>query len=289
MKCITLLGHYLIYLLIPFSFVGCSEDPEPETVPEGKIVATIDGVYFEADAEATLYGNGEFRLSGKSGNADIWISMSETPVVVATYELKGGATGQPGEVWITYRPNGTLIFSSAAAEFQVVVGSVTFTEVDETNKTISGTFSSQVIHGDMVTEITSGAFNKIPYEVIPRSTLSVKIDGVDFEAPIVVSESGLGRISLVGKTLSESQTIQFSFNSDITAGAHNIGGWGDVIHAIYTVDNTSFVSASGTLTIKKHDTVAKTIEASFNFIGASVAEDGETHTLTSGLFFIKYY
>jgi hypothetical protein len=173
MKSITQLIRYLIYLLIPFSFVACSEDPEPKTVPEGKIAATIDGVYYEADAEATLYGNGEFRLSSKSGNARLFVSMSHAPVV-GTYELKGAAIGPPAQEWISYIPNGSLIFYSSETDPGLVVGTLTISEIDETNKTISGTFSSKLFHGDLVSEVTSGEFNKVPYEIIPPNTMKGK-------------------------------------------------------------------------------------------------------------------
>jgi hypothetical protein len=68
-----------------------------------------------------------------------------------------------------------------------------------------------------------------------------------------------------------------------------MGDLGDDIHAIYTVDHVSFVSSSGTLTITKHDTSAKSVEGTFSFVGESIAEDGSTHTLTAGTFFILYH
>jgi hypothetical protein len=179
--------------------------------------------------------------------------------------------------------------SSWSADPGLVVGTLTISEIDETNKTISGTFSSKILHGDLVSEVTSGEFNKVPYEIIPPNTMTVKIDGVDFTAPTVVASGGFSGINILGKTPSESQTIQIAFNSDIAVGTHPMGEFGDDIHAIYTVDNTSFVSSSGTLTITKHDTSAKSVEGTFSFVGESVAEDGTTHTLTAGTFFILYY
>jgi hypothetical protein len=289
MKMKKLLNSLLAGLVMTVVLFSCdSEDPGPTiTAPEGKIVATIDGTSFEADGGAQLY-NDEIMLGGNSGNASISVIVTKS-AAVGTYEVKGAALGvTTPDAQINYTPDGSTLFSSSFATDGEVVGTVTITEVDETNKTISGTFSGKVVLDGTTKEVASGSFNKIPYTSTPPGSMSAKIDGVDFDASVVVAQHMQGLIMVNGQALNGSKIIVLSFGDDITVGTHSIESIGSDIYATYTASLSSFVSSEGTLTITKHDKSAKRVEGTFSFEAEPFIQEGETHVITAGTFAVSY-
>jgi hypothetical protein len=288
MKKFVLTPLIIFLLLTVVSSCSESEDPSPEiTAPEGKIVATIEGGSFEATGGAQIYNN-EIMLGGNSGSESISVIITKA-AAVGTYDVKGAALGvTTPDAEINYTPDGNTLYSSVFATDGETVGTVTITEIDETNKTISGTFSSKIVLNGTTKEIAKGSFNKIPYTSAPPSTLSAKIDGADFTATVVIAQRAQGFLIINGQALNGSKIITITFDDNIAVGNHEIGELGDEIYATYTASLSSFVSTSGTLKITKNDTSAKRVEGTFSFEAEPFFEEGDGHTITAGSFSVSY-
>ena len=148
--------------------ISCSDDSEDGPVaPEGKMIATIDGVAWEVEATATVRHDFEYiHVVARKDTKELWV-MVDKDDAVGTYEVTGYSdmAGPASDAAVTYNTSSTEGSSSVFCEMHVVVGSVTITEIDETNRTVSGTFHSKVKHNITKAsgEITKGSFTKIPF------------------------------------------------------------------------------------------------------------------------------
>ena len=180
-------------------------------------------------------------------------------------------------------------YSSVFASNGEKVGTVTIVEIDETAKKISGTFSSRVLRSDGTSlELTAGSFNKIPYTTAAANTLTAKVDGQAFTASVAVGAKASGTIAVNGQTVNGSKIIILSFSDAITTGTYDIGELGDSAYGMYTVSMQNFTSTGGSLTITKHDKVAKRVEGTFNFKSSAIDGSNVTHDLTEGAFAVSY-
>lgn len=268
---------------------SCSDDKDETPVaPAGKIIAKIDGASFEGDAAAQIQ-NDEIIVAGLNGDESISIIITKA-AEVGTYDLKGAPVGVTPDAEINYTPDGGVhFFSTVFADNGVKVGSVTVTEIDETNKTVSGTFECKpVASGGGTAEIVSGSFTKIPYAEVADGRLSAKVDGVTFTASIALAVNGMGEIVVNGQSINGSKIITLSFDEDITAGTYDIGELGSDVYGTYTVSPDIFVSSEGTLTITSHNKTTRRVEGTFSFEAVDFMEELPGHTITQGTFAVTY-
>ena len=279
--------------LLSVLFTSCSDDSDNSPVaPAGKIIATVGGTSWESSGVAIIDDN-FISVGGESGGKALQATVFKDDVV-GTYEVKGiGAlTTYTPEAMVAYGTSGYGASSSIYFDNDVAIGSVTITEIDEVNKTVSGTFYSKVksyIDGTTI-EITSGSFTKIPYTTeLPTSTLSAKIDGVQFNAHLVVSANGMGTLVLNGQTLGGQQIITISVPETITAGTYTLGELGlSDQYTTYTTNGKIYASASGTLKITVHNTTTKHIEGTFNFAAEPFGFEASNISVTEGAFSVDY-
>ena len=273
--------------------MSCSEesgDSKPSIdAPQGKIVATIGEHSFEATGGAQI-SNNEIIVGGNSGNETISIFITKA-AKVGSYPFKGALIGTTPEAELNYSPDLETLYSSVYAPDGEKVGTVTITDIDEDDKTVSGTFKCTVVTDAGETlEIASGSFNKIPYETAPSSVVSAKIDGKAFTSTVAIGQNGMGMIVINGQTLNGSKIITISFDEDIAAGTYDIGELGDDVYATYTVDGQYYVSLEGSITISKHDTSKNRVEGTFSFDAGDFFEEEEgVIKFTEGSFAITYH
>ena len=280
-----------VFLLVTAVSMSCSDDSDDAspkvTAPEGKIVAKMGGVSFEGIGGAQLYNN-QIIVGGNVGNESLSLFITKA-AQVGTYDVKGAQLGTTPDAEVNYSPDGASLYSSVYMIAGEKVGAITIIEIDETNKTITGTFSSKVVSDDATSmEITEGSFNKLPYITAPESTLSAKIDGETFTATTAVGQTSMGMIVLNGQALNGSRIITLSFGDDIATGTYPLEELGGDIYATYTVNMESFVSSSGTLTITKHDKSLKRVEGSFSFAASDFFEESGEVNITEGTFAVTY-
>lgn len=294
MKVITKL--LLSATLMSVLFSSCSSDDPKESpvAPSGSIIATIDGTAWEASGVAVITEN-FISVGGQSGGKTVQATVFKDDAV-GTYEVKGlGAlTTFTPEALVGYEASGSNLGPCASIYFDntVAVGSITITEIDEVNKTVSGTFYSKVksfTEGTTV-EVTAGSFTKVPYTTETTvSAMSAKIDGVKFNAHLVVSAKAMGTLVLNGQTLGGQQIITISFPETINAGVYTLGelGFSDQ-YTTYTTNGNTYASVSGTLNITVHNKATKHIEGTFNFSAEPFGFEGNNISATEGIFSVTY-
>jgi hypothetical protein len=279
----------LAFTLMTLALVSCSDDSDDNkpaiTAPVGKVSATIGSTSFEGAGGAQI-SNDEIVVGAISGDHLLSIFVTKA-AAVGTYEVKGAQPGVTPDAEINYSPDGVTLYSSVFALNGEKVGTVTIVEIDEANKTISGTFSTKVLSTGGSLEV-SGSFNKIPFTNMASNSLTAKIDGTSFTATAAFGQSTMGIIALNGQTLNGSKIITVSFDEDISTGTYAIGEIGDDVYATFTTDLVNFVSSTGTLTITKHDKSASRIEGTFSFEAVPFFEEGDGHNITEGSFAITY-
>lgn len=277
----------LTLLLASVVFASCSDDDaEKEKLPPaGKIIGKVDGVSFELDGEARLYATSILIQSVPAEQVlEIFVDKAAE---VGTYEVTG-SDGLSPDASVFYRDDQGNMYFSSVAEVNDKVGTVTVTEIDKVNQTVSGTFSSKAytVEG-AVKEITEGSFSKIHYVDIADNAMTAKIDDQEFTAVQTTAERGEGRIYVEAAANGNAPIIILSFNDDISIGSHNIGKLYSEIFAVYLNDHI-FLSTVGTLTITKHDTNTRRIEGTFNFDALEDGSSGEQHIITEGVFSLGY-
>lgn len=279
--------------LLSVLFTSCSDDSDNLPVaPAGNIIATVGGTSWEASGVAII-GNNSISVGGQSGGKTVQVTIFKDDVV-GTYEVKGiGAlTTFTPEAMVAYETSGSLASASIYFDNIDAVGSVTITEIDEVNKTVSGTFHSKVkSYTDETTiEITTGSFTKIPYTTeITTSTMSAKIGGVQFNSHVVVSAKAMGMLVLNGQTLGGQQIITISVPETITVGTYTFGelGFSDQ-YTTYSANGKTYASVSGTLKITVHNKTTKHIEGTFTFAAEPFGFEASNVSATEGVFSVNY-
>jgi hypothetical protein len=281
--------------LVSVLFTSCSHDSESDNLPvapAGKIIATVGGTSWESSGVAII-DNNSISVGGESGSKAIQATVFKDDIV-GTYEVKGiGAlTTFTPEAMVAYGTSGAGASASIYYDNDVAVGSVTITEIDEVNKTVSGTFHSKVkSYTDGTTiEITAGSFTKIPYTTeTSASTMSAKIDGVQFNSDVVVSASAMGMLVVNGQTLGGQQIITISVPETIAVGAYTFGELGlSDQYTTYSVNGKTYASISGALNITAHNKTTKHIEGTFTFAAEPFGFEASNVSATEGDFSVDY-
>jgi len=279
--------------LVSVLFTSCSDD-EPGNVPvapAGKIIATVGGTPWESTG-AAIINNNSISVGGESNGNAIQATVLKDDVV-GTYEVKGiGAlTTFTPEAMVAYGTSGSVASTSMYFDNDVAIGTVTITEIDEVNKTVSGTFYSKVKSYTLGTiiEITAGSFTKIPYVTeSSQNTMSAKIDGVQFNSHVVISASAMGTLVLNGQTLGGQQIITISVPEAIAVGTFAFGELGSDQYTTYSANGETYTSISGELKITAHNKTTKHIEGTFTFTAEHFLLEEGNVSATEGIFSVNY-
>lgn len=280
--------------LVSVLFTSCSDDSDSDNLPvapAGKIIATVGGTAWESTG-AAIIDNNSISVGGESGGNGIQATVLKDDVV-GTYEVKGiGAlTTFTPEAMVAYGTSGSVASTSMYFDNDVAIGSVTITEIDEVNKTVSGTFHSKVKSYTLGTiiEITAGSFTKIPYVTeSPQSMMSAKIDGVQFNSHVVISASAMGMLVLNGQTLGGQKIITISVPETIAVGTYAFGELGSDQYTTYSTNGETYASISGELKITAHNKTTKHIEGTFTFIAEHFLLEEGNVSATEGVFSVDY-
>ncbi len=328
---------FKIALLAVFAFVSC-EDPvvldddyvyDPQntnenndnnndnnnTNSEASFTAEVDGNSFTGINYSASIVNGLISITGENNGEVITLSINDSQEgdyimngVVGMQSHFGGYTHSPtesGYVGIDFTGQG------------LQVGSVSVTNIDETNQTISGTFDfvatryAMDAQGDFLTDpntgdfvletiaINNGSFINIPYTTDIQgnngnsSSFEAIVDGVAFEngtiSGVAFNQNGFSSITLAATT-NNTETLSLMLDLNIAAGTYTLQALGfSLPTASYVVSNTeSYGVTTGEVTITSHDTTNQRIIGTFYFDGANVLNPAQTISVTSGSFDITY-
>ncbi len=206
----------------------------------------------------------------------------------------------------TYPANENLLaFTPAGSEFGYWsvnpdnetenTGSITITEINTANKTISGTFSFKGYWSDMdqtsilPVQFTNGVFSNIPYvdQSETGDSFYAKVDGTEFvDVDILTAEIQIESQDFISIAAQDANlnAITVSVRSNLSTGTYNITGnvGTDLVQAIYDFDDEDNLATSGSVTILSK--TADRIKGNFSFTtGGST-----TYNVTQGTFDVAY-
>ncbi len=305
MKKMYLIKGMLLTFLV-FQFFSCENEPltgkfpqeEQNDADEGQFKAQIGGLEFIAStATATLTTDNELVIKGsKPGDEDIILAI--TDAAVGTFSLTTGGTNENSG---SYFDGSINVLPYISAQALGGSGQLKISELDTTEKTVSGTFSFIGVrikvdaNGDPIfdingnpvlenIEISRGAFNKIVYTIDdtgggtgggnPDDEFFAKVDGVDFVADsIAVTEPMVGNVHMIKI---EAKTAEGAIMRIDVPYALGVGTFdmvrisdGTKLIAVYNAGNgtENLTSDPGTITITEYDLEAGVLKATFNFTG----------------------
>ena len=245
---------YIFLLLATLSLISC-EDIEKN---DPALQANIDNSFYSSnDTRASLNENGSLTIQGFTQQESLTLQLSrlaegnfrigeETP----NYAIFENFVG---DIYTT-RPDGE--------------GMITISELDETNKTISGTFHfNAFLPGIDTIYVSKGFLHNVSYTggEIPdpnnAGTFSANVNGNPFIS-IVVSSRDTGSTIITSGTGANS-TIVISVPSNVEPETYTIPRSG--FQAKYQGDNGPETTDEGVITILEHNTSEKTIKGTFSF------------------------
>lgn len=290
-----------VHFSVPFAFlilvtIQCSEEEvEQPIATAGEMIATLDGKAWKSTTPAAVVANGQLMVTGL-GEDGTRIDVVVSELAKKKFVVDGLIGGSTSLNTVSLTPKNADIsnplYTSAYFE-TTAVGEVTITELDETKKTISGTFTSKVtrlVPSETTIEIKQGSFTDITYTEgqgnIPGNTASLKVNGSAFVAAQVAGVVGFGKLTISMTQGTKGVTLIVPAAS--ATGTFSLESFGSDYSAMYIDGNTSYESTSGALTISKHDKAAKRIEGTFNFSGALFPTGGGTLSVTDGNFALTY-
>lgn len=246
---------YIFFLLATLSLISC-EDIETNDVA---LQANIDNRFYASnDARASLNEDGSLTIQGFTQDESLTLKLSrlaegnfgigENKPNYAVFEDMGGNI-------YTTRPDGE--------------GIISISEMNETNKTISGTFHfNAFLPGIDTIYVSKGVLHNISYtggEILDPNnagTFSAKVNGNPF-SPITVTSRDTGN-TIITSGVGVNSTIVISVPSNVEPGIYTIPGGGFV--AKYQGANGPETTDGGEITIVEHNTTEKTIKAAFSFL-----------------------
>jgi hypothetical protein len=262
-------------------------DKPPEVTSDFK--AQVDGVGFTGDLRTAQIDKTNNLIVYSVDDQDAAISLNiKNFLGDGTYVLK--ATTQNVGL---YSPDtsGTLIYSTNGENGN---GSLIVTQWVSTDSLISGTFSfdAQLASDTMIVDVNNGVFNNIKVKFsddeVPESdnSFSVKIDGDMWEQDGASVTGKLDTtLSIMATNTAEFSSFLVKIPGNIAEGSYDLGV-GTNYTIIYTTLSTTFLPASGIITVLEHDLTNKHIEATFAFEG--VDNLGNELGFTEGKFEVDY-
>jgi hypothetical protein len=247
-----------------------------------------DAVWTATNAEAVISGN-LIALGGERPNGEGF-----------GFLIQGTALG-------TYPANTNLLtYTPADSEYGYWstnindpaedTGSITITNINTTNKTISGTFSYKGYWSDStVTNIlpivfTEGKFENIPYvtQAETNDTFFAKVDGAEFVdvdlLSTIIGINGQDYISVAGQD-SNLDAITVSVRSNLAIGTYPLTGNvnNDLVQCIYDFDDVSYNAISGSVTI-----ISKTPDRIRGTFSCMVSDGTDDFIISEGAFDVAY-
>lgn len=175
-------------------------------------------------------------------------------------------------------------------------GTVTITDFDEVNHTISGTFSFTGWYGDEEAGIapivfSNGTFTDVPFEMgePTTDTFSATVNGVPYGVEnIITATAGEDPDMVININVldDELNNLAIAIKDELPLGTYSFNGFTpdfDITGSI-TMGDVEYVANSGSLTITSK--TATNITGTFNFVAQN--GEGETITVTQGAFNVDY-
>lgn len=260
---------FLLLAILPF--ISCEDTETNEVALQAKI---NDRLYQSTDARASTSEDGGLVIQGSNMSESLTLTLSG--LREGNFQINEG-TSNNAKFTDAF---GNVFNTTSGGE-----GAVNISEVDEINKTLTGTFNfSAVMRGVDTIYVSRGVLYRVPYGVpgLPgpdtgAETFRAKIDGNPFNPLLVVSSSGLGTIVLQGSTADSG--IVLSMPDTVEPGEYQVD-W-DFSADLMGMEHLEEETLEGVIKIQAHDPEARTIKGTFWFNTTS-------HAITEGVFDLVY-
>lgn len=288
--------YFFMMVIFMTILSSCSKDSEISdfdftAAAQGELIATVDGREFKATTQDAMFYEGDLYITAMDLSTGEMISITVASPEESTFDLGSN------RISITSASYTTMEKSSYFSIHPDAGGKITISELDMDNKTVSGTFNFKGIKlrmdasYDEVIEITSGAFNKIPFYIPEELTNSgtAKINGNPLTFDTVYAYEAFSNFKVNMHASSNDGLLLFEIPMDITAGTYDLTGgtWS----ASYSIGGDEYYPSSGTLNITNHDTEIGLLEGSFECMveNSSPSNGINSYNFTEGEFSIYYY
>jgi len=265
---------------------------------DGTFTAQIDGVQWSAadSLKGAAIVAGFINISGiSSDHKQLSIILNDT--IPGVYTLNQNTTSVAAYL-NTDSADLYAYTSNQGSDTAQAGGTVTVTQIDLVNRTITGTFSLNVYRNvdGKQKKMTDGVFFKLPYtSSLPAAnktdTMHAVIDGENWMARSIQASSISNTLIINGSALNGSQAISLLVPFDIAPGGPYLF---DYMQFTYTgvyspVINSTYGSASGTLNILENDPVTGRIRGNFEFLAADPTfQTPKTYQVSNGYFSVQY-
>ncbi|CAM3316210.1 DUF6252 family protein [Aequorivita lipolytica] len=246
---------FLFVLLATMSLISCEDTQTNEVALQAKV---DDRLYISADARAALNDDGTLTIQGFNDEESMTLQLSrlgegnfaisEGTRNYAVYEDIGGNI-------YTTKPNGE--------------GVVSISEINETNKTLSGVFNfNAFLPGIDTIYVSKGIFYNISYssgdigDPTNAGLFSARVDDNPF-IPVIVSSRNTGN-TIITSGSTANATIVISVTANVEPGEYTLprGGFAAKYQGLNGPEDTT----NGLVTILEHNIAEKTIKGTFSFI-----------------------
>ncbi|WP_116788813.1 DUF6252 family protein [Flavobacterium psychrotrophum] len=245
----------------------------------------IDGAQYNASTYVATVGNGLTSITGFRGTGGEYVSIVLDAVTTGTYDARA---------LMAYSPDGDEdnVYSNISLTEEDVSGTVTISQINTTNHTISGTFSFTGYRDGVANKaFTDGKFENIPYTEAGTTptddVFRATVDGTAYTYE--------GTDVVVGLVNDNQLTLQaFGDNHEIRLFMNNLGVGTYPFSATPTATAKAwFTDSSDVETAVSNGTLIITSKTSTRIAGTfsyTVTNDAgvATHTVTAGSFDVEY-
>jgi len=293
---------YLITLFVVLITLSCDKEPSRAGLPEVDFKVDFDEQTFVADRLDATVVAGAIDITGYRGANDEAIKLTLMTGAEGVYQLgvqSGVVIHGASYVEASNASNGAWVALTDGVSSQ---GTVIITDIDRTNKVISGNFTftgNNPLEGtsdNFVREFTNGIFSNVPYQGTisnppppdVNNTFTAKVDGVEFEETLLSGTLINGNIGIVA-TRDSVDSIGLTFQSDIGPGNYDFA-FGSAPFGQYNIFTpTTSNIADGSFAITSHDIPNKRIIGTFSFVAEAFGGGAtDSYDITEGSFDITY-
>jgi hypothetical protein len=296
-----LTGIFLI--LTAFTFTSCENEPIDPSIDLNNPTGPSGPVVFKADFSGSTWNATAAQANISSGLISI-VGFRGANGEGFGFQILGTTTG-------TYQANqNLLVYTPANSEYgywsidpnneETNTGSITISEIDTVNHTISGTFnftgywSDTTVTNILPTVFTNGVFENIPYETsVPVSDDSfyAKVNGVEFvedqiDGALITEVSGMpDQISVVG-SMDAGDSVGLNIVRSLGLGTYQMtGSFDDQVKIMCVFDDLLYTSESGSITITSKTSTR--IAGTFTGVVKNFTTSA-TKTISQGTFDVEY-
>lgn len=266
-----------IFTAIPYTGDGATGTPS--------FAVKIDGTQYTANTYAATVGNGLTSITGFKGTSGEYVSIVLDAVATGTYDARA---------LMAYSPDGDEdnVYSNISLTEEEVSGTVTISQINTTNHTISGTFSFTGYRDGVANKVfTEGKFENIPYTEAGTTptddVFRATVDGTAFTyegTDLIVSVVNDNQVTL--QAFGDNHEIELFINN-LGVGTYPFSTTPTATAKAWFTDASDVKTAISNGTLIITNKTATRIAGTFSYTVTDTA-GVTTHTVTGGTFDVEY-